>query len=303
MKKIDFKSLPLNALRAFVCVAKLQSVTKAAKEIGVSHAAISQHLTTLETYLTIPLFQQAGKRLHLTDAAKQYAQELETSFNQIEFASLKYIQQINPHTLNVWTPTSFALHWLIPRLDHFYQQHPEIELRIITSAQKSQFNPQEFDCAIYYSTSPTKEFHYDLLFSDYLYPVCNPNLLKSTKNLSDINWKEYKFIYISAELRQKDWPTWCHAAGFAEPPRANRIYFADTPQALRAALANVGIAMAHEPIVQDAIKAKQLRVPTQLKLKLPSSYYLITSNANLKQEKTVIFRRWLLKAIKHNFLN
>lgn len=195
-------------------------------------------------------------------------------------------------------PTSFALHWLIPRLDKFYRQHPQIELRITTTSQQPDFKLDEFDCAIYSENVAPKELAHDLLFADYLYPVCSPNLLKSTKELIDINWKDYKFIYVTAELRQKDWPTWCHAAGLSEPPKANRIYFADTPQALQAAIAGVGIAMMHEPLLLDSIKAGQLKIPTKLKLNLGSNYYFICSKFNLKLEKVSAFRQWLLKALK-----
>lgn len=87
MKKIHLKSLPLNALRAFMLVAKHQSVTEAAKEMGVSHAAISQQLKSLEEYLEIPLFNREGKRLRLSESAQLYAKDLQSAFSQIDNAT------------------------------------------------------------------------------------------------------------------------------------------------------------------------------------------------------------------------
>ena len=47
---------PLNALKAFEAVARLQSFTKAAEELFVTRAAISHQIKHLEDFLDFPHF-------------------------------------------------------------------------------------------------------------------------------------------------------------------------------------------------------------------------------------------------------
>ncbi|MGI1900887.1 LysR family transcriptional regulator, partial [Vibrio campbellii] len=42
---------PLNSLKAFEATARLQSFTKAAEELNVTRAAVSQQVKSLEVYL------------------------------------------------------------------------------------------------------------------------------------------------------------------------------------------------------------------------------------------------------------
>jgi hypothetical protein len=61
---------PLNALRAFEAAARSENLTRAAKELGVSQAAVSQQVKALEATLGIKLFARNGKRLVITGAGQ-----------------------------------------------------------------------------------------------------------------------------------------------------------------------------------------------------------------------------------------
>ncbi|HET7163462.1 MAG TPA: LysR family transcriptional regulator, partial [Rhodanobacteraceae bacterium] len=51
------RDLPsLNALRAFEAAARLESATRAAAELHVTHGAVSRHIRALETDLGTALF-------------------------------------------------------------------------------------------------------------------------------------------------------------------------------------------------------------------------------------------------------
>ncbi|MDF5372200.1 LysR family transcriptional regulator, partial [Vibrio parahaemolyticus] len=63
---------PLNLLRAFEATARLQSFTKAAEELNVTRAAVSQQVKSLELQLNATLFERKGTHLTLTSSAKEY---------------------------------------------------------------------------------------------------------------------------------------------------------------------------------------------------------------------------------------
>ena len=58
---------PLNSLRAFVVAAKHLSFSRAASELHVTPAAISQQIKLLEDHLGCPLFRRGSRSLMLTD--------------------------------------------------------------------------------------------------------------------------------------------------------------------------------------------------------------------------------------------
>lgn len=59
---------PLNALRAFEAAARTGSYVAAAEELGVSAAAISQHIRKLEDFFGKDMFVRLNNRVTLTDA-------------------------------------------------------------------------------------------------------------------------------------------------------------------------------------------------------------------------------------------
>ncbi|MFM7343917.1 MAG: LysR family transcriptional regulator, partial [Tagaea sp.] len=67
---------PLNALRAFEAAARHASFTKAAEELGVTQAAVSHQVKTLEDALGVKLFRRLTRALALTDAGTALAAEL-----------------------------------------------------------------------------------------------------------------------------------------------------------------------------------------------------------------------------------
>ena len=61
---------PLNALRAFEAAGRHLSISRAAEELNVTPAAVSQQVKALEEYLEVALFRRFNKALLLTDAGQ-----------------------------------------------------------------------------------------------------------------------------------------------------------------------------------------------------------------------------------------
>ena len=63
--------IDLVLLQTFHEVARLGSVTGAAKQLGRSQPAVSHRLRALEAELGVPLFEKVGRRLKLTDYGRR----------------------------------------------------------------------------------------------------------------------------------------------------------------------------------------------------------------------------------------
>ncbi len=293
---------PLHALHVFETVARHLSMTKAAEELHVTHAAVSQQIKLLEDYLKVSLLKREGKRFTLTPQGKEYATALNNAFSNIKHATERLLAEDDANILTIRVPPTLALRWLVPRLQQFQDLHPNIELRISTTQKEIDFLQESIDIAIYYGDGNWPNLQSDFLFEDYTFPIANPKYFgnKKVTELQETHLRSAKFIYVTYQLREKDWALWTSAANLPEPPKSTRIYFQDTLQALQAAQTGLGIAIAHQPLVMDDIKAGRLVAVSQVKLKLNSNYYLVYPEHYLRKLKVKKFRNWLLKEIKAN---
>src|SRR5512143_3140636 len=119
----------LNALRVFEAAARQQSFVRAAEELHVTPAAVSQQIKLLEDYLGVTLFRR-GKTLALNESASAVLPLISEAFDQLERAVMRVRVSDAGGPLVVSAPPTFAARWLIPRLDDFHASHPEVELRL-----------------------------------------------------------------------------------------------------------------------------------------------------------------------------
>ncbi|TCP95992.1 regulatory helix-turn-helix LysR family protein [Cricetibacter osteomyelitidis] len=73
-----------NELHTFLLVAESQSFTKAAAQLGVSRAAVSQAIGQLEQQLDLRLFQRTTRKVSLTEAGGQLYRQLSPLLLEIE---------------------------------------------------------------------------------------------------------------------------------------------------------------------------------------------------------------------------
>ena len=140
--------LPLNALRAFESSARHLSFTRAALELNVTQAAVSQQVRTLEERLGTTLFKRLPRGLAMTDEGLALRPVLTDAFDRIE-AVLKQFEGGHFHeVLTVGVVGTFAVGWLMPRLKSFRDAHPFVELRLLTNNNLVDLATEGLDFAI-----------------------------------------------------------------------------------------------------------------------------------------------------------
>ena len=127
------QQIPLTALRAFEAAARHLSFTKAAEELGVTPAAISNHIKALEEQYGVQLFHRLTRAVPLTDAGHSAMPLLRQGFDQLSEAADRIETLNSGGTITVSVLPFFASKWLVPRLHRFYQMHADIDVRIDAS--------------------------------------------------------------------------------------------------------------------------------------------------------------------------
>jgi LysR family glycine cleavage system transcriptional activator len=139
---------PIASLRSFEAVARLGSVTLAAKELHVTHSAISQQIKTLEEMVGVKLFIRQGRGVQINEEGRLYALQVREALNHI--ADATRLVQVKPRKqeLTLAMVPSFGCHWLLPRLERFRAKYPLITLRIQASLTVTSLQQEGIDIAI-----------------------------------------------------------------------------------------------------------------------------------------------------------
>lgn len=121
----DEEDLSLNAVRAFVQIARDRSVTGAAKSLGITQSSVSRHLAVLETYLGAKLIERRGRYTELTEFGRLFGEAVAEPLETILFTAQRMRRRDfnEAHRLVVRTSLStFAYTLLIPHLQDFSRE-------------------------------------------------------------------------------------------------------------------------------------------------------------------------------------
>ena len=107
---------PLEPLVAFEAAARLLSFTRAAEELHLSQAAISQQIRSLEAKLQVKLFSRSHRAVQLTNEGREYLHTVAAILTQLAGATMD-IQNVEFNQQLVFgCDQSFATQWLSPRI-------------------------------------------------------------------------------------------------------------------------------------------------------------------------------------------
>jgi len=289
---------PLNALRAFVVSAKHLSFSKAAGEMNVTPAAVSQQVKQLEDILGCALFRRTNRSLLLTDEGQACLPGLVEAFDRIGDALDAITTMSQSGALTVSLAPSFAAKWLVPRLDNFRQLHPEIDVRVSASFHLADFDVEEIDCAIRYGLGKYHGLISEKLLTESVVPVCSPSLLKGRNALRKPDQvRDYTLLHddsIDQDPSCPDWRMWLKAAG-VEGVDANRgLHFNQSSLVLEAAISGRGVALAKVRLAHDDIKAGRL-VPLFGVSEQPVdfAYFFVCPPGKVGLRKVALFKDWL----------
>lgn len=283
---------PLRSLRAFEAAARHLSFARAAEELHVTPAAVSQQIKILEDHLGLALFRR-GTGVTLTEPAAAALPLVSDAFDRLERAvdRLRVGQDGGP--LVVSAPPSFAARWLIPRLERFQSRHPDIELRLSASTRLVDFDTEDVDVTIRYGGGTYAGLHVERLMAEAVVAVAHPRLAESLRQPADLlgatllhnegmNW----------DPSYPDWPRWLAEAGLAVEAPLRLRPFGDANLVIQAAMAGLGAALVWHSLVTDDLAAGRL-VALFPARPLRNAYHLVCPPKHLDRPKVAAFRAWL----------
>jgi LysR family glycine cleavage system transcriptional activator len=283
---------PLNALKAFEAAARHESFTRAAAELFVTQGAVSHQVKALEQELGLKLFNRERQRLVITEAGRDYLNVVRDAFDRISLGTELLLQRQNAGVLTVSTSPDFAAKWLVHRLGHFVEAHPEIDLRVSASLHHVDFAREEVDLAVRHGEGDWPGLDAVMLCSEQLFPVCSPKLLSGRRGrvrLADV----LKLPLIHTGDRSL-WTRWLAAAGVDDKTAVHGPVLNRDAISIDAAINGQGVALTRTTLCAwDLINGRLVR-PFAEALRLSKSYWIVCPKVVAAQPKIATFRDWLL---------
>jgi len=293
---------PLNALRAFEASARQLSFVRASEELSVTPAAVSHQVKGLEEYLGQPLFRRLPRGLLLTESGQLLLSELSDVFLRLDSAMERVIESDSRGTITLSVAPTFAVMWLIPRLQKFYTLNPDIDVRISTSLGLVDFQRDDYDAAIRLGSGEWIGLEAIKLFDESVTPMCSPRLLEGPDPLmTPDDLSQHVLLHNHSMDHDPDAPTWAawlEAAGASGVDASRGTHFSLPDHGLQASIDGAGVVLGWRFLAAKDIEAGRVVEPFDLALPLGSSFYLVYPEAHSLRPNIAAFRDWLVQEVR-----
>ena len=296
------RTRPLSAghLRALEAVARHLNFRAAAEELSLTQSAVSRQIQALEDEVGVPLFLRHTRAVELTSAGAQLLHAVVPSLQRID-ATVRLIRRTAGRKgVAVTTWASFASMWLIPRLEAFQSEYPDIDIRIDATDNAVDLETSDLDLALRYKRPSQVGPDAIRLFGEQLTPVASPWLLKSSKplrrgeDLANFALVEAGDSHRSQNLEWLTWRRWLDSHGFTKLEPKRWLYFNYASQIAQAALTGQGVALARMPLVADSLANGDLvEILPNMRLESPMAYWLIVGPRSGQRPEIQAFCAWL----------
>jgi LysR family transcriptional regulator, carnitine catabolism transcriptional activator len=129
-------NITLRQLKAFLSIAKEESITRAAEQLHLTPSAISMLIRSLEMELSVKLFNRTTRKLELTESGQRLLPTVQAVFSQLN-SGIEAIHQLAAARLGKFTIATSPLlaAELIPKLIASFQEHaPGIQISLLDVA-------------------------------------------------------------------------------------------------------------------------------------------------------------------------
>ncbi len=277
----------LETLRIFDASARHRNFSRAAHELCITPAAVSQRIRGLELELGRSLFVRNGPRITLSPEGEMLFERTREMMT-VAHAAVEAVR--GSRTLRVTATPSFASRWLAIHVQDFEALHPGVQIRIDVSSDVRP--PADFDIAIRSGLGDWADVDATPLFAVEGTPMLRPDLLMGLTVDSPEDLARLPLIPNS------DWPRWFEEQGLERPrlSAALRSVFPSQDIAAQAALEGKGVALLSPRLFAAEILSGRLINPLPFTLSGPQRYWLLAPRQGVAPV-TSAFRDWLLAAL------
>lgn len=302
MERLRRRLPPLTALVVFEAAARLQSFTLAAQEMSITQAAVSRQIRQLEENLGNPLFIRNHRNVALTIAGQQLFEAVDESLERIAQASTE-IRGDASDAITIAATVCMATYWLMPRLDAFQREYPNVALRLFAFDREIDLRAENVDMAITCGSEGQRHgVRLSHLMDEELVPLCSPAYLQGRSleapqdllgerllNLDREHWRGFNWAVA-------DWAAWFDQMQVRGPLPPARLAFNNHAQQILACLEGRGIALGSAHMLVDLLDDGRLVQALPQRYATRRGYYLAVNEHSVRPQAVAQLQDWLLSS-------
>ncbi|MGK2229722.1 LysR substrate-binding domain-containing protein [Devosia sp.] len=285
---LPLPSLP--SLRSFESSARLESFSKAANELNLSQAAISQQIRHLEDRVGGALFLREARRVTLTELGKLYLGLTADALRTMESAFETARALARPNALVLKTTPTFAAFWLLSRLPRFQQLWPSASLTV-TAVEPSGQMDSLGDLTITTGQEQWGSFLIQKLFDINLVAVASPAVAQRTDLGRFLAGQTDAIIHTIRRL--DDWGLWCAGAGVPPFTLDRGTILINSVLSYAAAEKGMGIVIAEEAMIAEQLARNELVKVHSARVSTGRGYYLLEPQDRTRRPIVDAFVQWI----------
>ncbi|UUQ64533.1 LysR substrate-binding domain-containing protein [Pseudomonas fuscovaginae UPB0736] len=291
---------PLRAIQAFEQAARFGNVARAAEVLDLTPSAVSHQLAKLEAMIGRQLFVRGARGVTLTPVGEQYLKEVSGLLHSLAVATERAGSDVSLDCLRLHSAPSFGLLWLMPRLEAFRDEHPDIQISLSCSYESLHFSRDKIDVDIRHGDPNWPSYEVRTVRNETFEVLAAPKLLARYPVSHAMDLLDRELILSEATLLR--WPAWFAQHGLARPEKPYALSFDRSYMTLEAASHGLGFALESALLAQKYLDSGELVKVSPESLSAPvAAHHLVFPKAHSNFSRVRRFLQWMEKELGHGF--
>lgn len=281
----------LNWLRVFEAAARCESFARAAVELNMSAAAVSQQVRALEERLGARLFQRHAHAVELTEVGRAYLPAVQQALISLQSSTEGLFGAARAQPLYVQAVLLFAHGILAEGYADFSSKHPDVALTLSTGNSAYEFAQGYSELQIVFGNPSAFGAESDRLMGEQLFPVARADIAGKIKSPNDL----IEHTLIEVGTHRAGWPHVLEQLN-ARVGAARYLHADSTVMGFALARSGAGIALARSPASDRAmVESGLVRCLDDLTVEGRESYHLVYAERAALRPAARAFRSWLIE--------
>jgi LysR family transcriptional regulator, glycine cleavage system transcriptional activator len=283
---------PLSSLRAFEVAARLQSFSKAAEVLSVTHGAVSKQIKNLEENLGVAVFERRPHQLVLTAQGRMLLSSTSKAFDIVESTVREITQRkLRLQRVTVLCDPDFASLWLVPRLVSLREALGGAHIDIETTADPKKEIRKRGDCAIWYGANGDRSMKTSRLFRSTLFPICSAALMATGAPLAGpADLRRHTLLHYRDT---REWQRYFKLAGLPRSDHDSGEIFGMYHLTLDAVRQGAGVAIGDDVLCARDLRERKLLRPFGPSFASTNSYFLSINPFNVQPSLIQVLQGWI----------
>ncbi|MCY0093946.1 LysR substrate-binding domain-containing protein [Hoeflea ulvae] len=274
------------------------SFTKAAIELGMTQAAVSYAIRSLETQLGTPLFNRAHRAVSLTEAGRRFHADVTLGLSHIRKSAEDIRARGRSNTVTLAASTAFASLWMLPRLHRLRDDLPDVDLRIQTADRDLEIATESIELGVRGGRPEDwPDYHSALIAPEVIEAVASAAYLEKYGMPESVaHLTQHRLIHLEEPFRSAcDWRQWFLSAGVNATTANRGLAINDYVLVIQAVMEGQGIALSWRHLTTRLISSGLVQKVTDHQLVTGAAFHVIWPKAKPLPPQAEMVLDWLTK--------